>query len=479
MVPPPRRSVLLVAALALAAWPLPAPALVAAATGVGRGRALAANAAASSTLRGGRRQAPEDAAPPPPAPGAGAADAAAAFVPSVAGGAFAAAAGVAGPGAAVPSAPDGGLQLQPPSPLDAFRAAAAALSWTPLLNKAGDPLLEPVLAAAGLAPLVPTELADRAAKYAWEHLKEGFTCDCPACPACPGAPSPGPALMVAGVVEEAPTTTTTTPSPFDGPRLGPPKPPACADPPRPLEEADVRMTLFPMKPRDAIFNSSVPTTGNGIMWKLKDGGWAFQYPDMSANVDARGHTEIAWATARYSVTMDEDGISYHSMDTVVHRDKNGGLVYDSPYGTMHQNGDAIIYHWCHPNVVVYQTAYGLVYYDDLGMTYRGIHDVVHWARNGEVLYQGVGGLTRQRPDGSVTYWTQAGALFRHADGSASFTAEGHSRPEQVSPEALGPDQFPGPPLTAQEVLDMVNHALAMAAAVPAPAPTPAVAAPIS
>lgn len=231
----------------------------------------------------------------------------------------------------------------------------------------------------------------------------------------------------------------------------------------------MQLTLFPVKPRGAIDNSAVPTTGKGIMWKLQGGGWAFQYPDMSARVDKNGRTEIAWGGPRYSVAMDDKGITYHSNETVVHRDVDGGLVYHTPFGTMHQTGDEVVYHWCHPNVIVYQKKDGFVYYDDLGITYRGLHDVAHWSRNGEILYQGAGGITRQRPDGTVTHWTEAGAVYSHADGTVSYVAEGDTEPHQVSSDALGPEQFPGPPLTAKQVLDMVNAAMAASSAAPAPA----------
>ena len=51
---------------------------------------------------------------------------------------------------------------------------------------------------------------------------------------------------------------------------------------------------------------------------------------------------------------------------------------------------ASVRHLCRAEVIVYQNKDGFVYYDDLGMTYRGLHDVVHYSRNGEVLYQACG-----------------------------------------------------------------------------------------
>lgn len=213
---------------------------------------------------------------------------------------------------------------------------------------------------------------------------------------------------------------------------------------------------------------------NGRMWRLVDGGWAFQYPDMVSRVDESGRTRIVWdhpAQPPLSVEMDGDGISYQFADTVVHRDTSGATVYDQPSGTVHQDANGVIYHWCKPNVVVYQMPSGIIYYDDSGMTFRGQHDVAHYARSGEVVYQGLGGLTRQFPDGSATLWTPSGVVIRHHDGLVTYTPAGESEEKVLAGEALAAERFDGPPLTARQVWEMVEKALA-----PAPAPAPSVAA---
>jgi len=144
-------------------------------------------------------------------------------------------------------------------------------------------------------------------------------------------------------------------------------------------------------------------------------------------------------------------------DAVVHRSVSGHVIYHRPAGTIHQAGDTLIYHWCNPNVIVYRTPAGIVYYDTDGMTYRG-HGVAHYAPNGEILYQGVGGVTRLYPNGAVTHWTSSGAIYRHADGTAFYTPTGDSQPQVLPTDGLGADPFPGPPLTMEQVLELASKA---------------------
>jgi len=269
------------------------------------------------------------------------------------------------------------------------------------------------------------------------------------------------------VLQDLATTTTTTPP--DMRTL--PKPPACQAPPPKLTKGDVAMALAPFKPAGAK-GKAVKMNDGGSAWPLSDGGWAFQYPDMAVRMAEDGSTRIVWAKPAYAVEYDDSGISYHVGRNVVHRDTNGDLTYQQPTGTMHQEGSTLVYHWCNPNVIVYQTPNGFVYYDDLGMTYRSMgKDVTHYTWNGEVLYQGAGGVTRQSADGTVTHWTDAGAVFRHNDGSVTYTATGERASKPLAMGDLGPDPFPGPELTAQDVMTLsVPAPLAMG---PAPAPAPA------
>lgn len=282
------------------------------------------------------------------------------------------------------------------------------------------------------------------------------------------------------VVQEVlpPTTTTTTPPPTR--HLA--KPPKCAGPPPKMNQGEVSMALAPFKPAGAR-GQMVETKDGGKAWPLQDGGWAFQYPDMAIRMQNDGSTRMVWAKPAYSVEYDESGISYHVGRNVVHRDTNGDLTYQQPTGTMHKEGDTLVYHWCNPNVIVYQTPAGFVYYDDMGMTYRSFgKDVTHYTWNGEVLYQGEGGVTKQSPDGSVTHWTDAGAIFRHPDGSVFYTPVGESTSQSLSVSDLGPDPFPGPELTTEDVMKLsiptgkkeAPPGLAPASAPPADAPPPVV-----
>jgi hypothetical protein len=267
------------------------------------------------------------------------------------------------------------------------------------------------------------------------------------------------------VVKDGPATTTTT-TPFILRTL--PKPPACAAPPPKLTHSDVAMALAPFKPAGTR-GEAVKTADGGKAWQLVDGGWAFQYPDMAVRMAEDGSTRIVWAKPAYAVEYDNYGISYHVGRNVVHRDTNGDLTYQQPTGTMHQEGNTLVYHWCNPNVIVYQTPNGFVYYDDLGMTYRSLgKDVTHYTWNGEVLYQGSGGITRQEQDGTVTHWTDAGAVFRHKDGSVFYTPTGERASQPLVVGDLGPDPFPGPELSTEDVLKM-----SMPGPLSGPGPAPA------
>merc|ERR1719428_138266 len=214
------------------------------------------------------------------------------------------------------------------------------------------------------------------------------------------------------------------------------------------------MALAPFKPSGR-YTQPASTADGGSAWPLKDGGWAFQYPDMAVRMSDDGNTRIVWAKPAYAVEYDDSGISYHVGDNVVHRDVNGDITYHQPTGTMHQEGSTLVYHWCNPNVIVYQTPAGFVYYDDMGMTYRSYgKDVTHYTWSGEVLYQGAGGVTRQGTDGTVTHWTDAGAVYRHSDGSVYYTPIGESESKTLSMSELGPDPFAGKELTTEDVMRM-------------------------
>jgi hypothetical protein len=267
------------------------------------------------------------------------------------------------------------------------------------------------------------------------------------------------------VTEALPTTTVTTTT---QPQRRLPKPPQCAGPPPNVSQSDVRMALAPFKPPGAR-GSGMKTDDGGTAWPLEDGGWAFQYSDMAVRMASDGSTRIVWAKPAYAVDYDESGISYHVGQNVVHRETNGDLTYQQPTGTMHQEGNTLVYHWCNPNVLVYQTPDGFVYYDDLGMTYRSLgKDITHYTWSGEVLYQGAGGITKQATDGSVTHWTDAGAVYRHPDGSLTYTAIGESQSQALAVSELGPEPYPGPELTMDDVFK-----LSLGQVLSGPAPSPA------
>lgn len=362
---------------------------------------------------------------------------------------------------------------RPPSPLDALRAAAAARSGLQLPASTGDwrlQMLHPSQQQSGQAPLVPANLANMAAQLAWAHLFSGTApAAAGAAPLNVQAAMNNPAAWTPQATTLWPFFMTTTVAPpeatLPGPRLGPPLPPPCPVAPPSVSETDVRKKLAPFRPPGAADGSFQGRQSyededkNATIWPMQDGGWGFQYPDMYARVHPGGQVEVSWANGKYSVAMEDDRVGYHSQDTVVHSDVYGSLIYHQPSGTMHQRGDEVIYHWCTPNVIIYTTPSGVVYYDEQGMTFRGPGDLAHYAANGDMLYQGEGGITYQRHTGELTHWTEAGAIYRHLNGSLSYTAAGESQPQPLQQSALGPDPFPGPPLSVQQVVDMVANML--------------------
>lgn len=334
--------------------------------------------------------------------------------------------------------------LQPPTAVEAQEIANAAQAG--LLPNVADTAA--VLEGTGEAPLVPPALADRAAELAAKAIDGIFPGLLKPVVAAPPGPAPAPAAAPA----PGPAAMNALP-----PRLGPPRPPVCAVPPRELTAADAQMALPPFRPAGATGVPKLAEDGASV-WQLKDGGWAFQYDDMAARIGGDQVTSIAWPAEKYAVRMDPNGISYHKGQTVIHRGVDGDLVYHQPTGTIHQEGDTVIYHWCNPNLVVYHTPSGIIYYDNDGMTYRGNGGLAHYARDGDLTYQGVGGVTRHAPDGTVTHWTDAGAVFQHPDGSLTYTPVGEKESYALAPDLLGPDPFPGPPLTEEQVLLLAKEA---------------------
>eukprot|EP00927_Polykrikos_kofoidii_P036681 TRINITY_DN3096_c0_g1_i1.p1 TRINITY_DN3096_c0_g1~~TRINITY_DN3096_c0_g1_i1.p1 ORF type:complete len:543 (+),score=69.93 TRINITY_DN3096_c0_g1_i1:218-1846(+) len=278
------------------------------------------------------------------------------------------------------------------------------------------------------------------------------------------APSPDPVPALPAILPPE------TPSFL--PRRGPPKPDACPAAPRPVTKEHLQMALPPFKPAGAL-GKPLKLPDGGYAWRLDDGSWSLQYEKMAARVNERtASTQIAWPEQEYAVEVNPSGISYHSGTDAIHRSVDGNLVFHYPTGTIHQDGDTTIYHWCDPNLIVYNTPAGLVYYDDAGITYRGRSGLAHWARSGEVLYQGVDGITRQTNGGSITQWTESGLVNRHHDGHLTYTLVGESQPRLLEPlgEALGPDPFPGSALTPAQVWKMLHGDTSVA---PAPSPFPA------
>lgn len=342
-------------------------------------------------------------------------------------------------GAAEPQAP-------PQPTMDEARAVIAAIR-----GSAGQP---PIAAPTeGLPAMLPPGIADEAARMAASIL--GISDALPKTNQT-AAPAYVPSVLQPGE-----------------PRRGPVRPPPCAAGPPNLTDSDVSMALAPFKPAGAI-GSPQHTDDGGLLWALADGGWAMQYPKLAVRMEQTGKVWIAWANPSYIVNFDRGGASYHVGDVVVHRSAMGDLVYHQATGTVFHSGQLLVYHWCHPNTIVYQTPVGLIYHDDSGLTYRGAGGIAHYAANGDLLYQGIGGITYQRPDGSVTHWTSSGAIYRHPDGNVTYTAVGESTPHQMPLGALGSDPFPGPPLTIEEVQKLVSEEASQEASFMAPAPAPAV-----
>lgn len=277
-------------------------------------------------------------------------------------------------------------------------------------------------------------------------------------PSTPAPPLPAPAGSTTGaaapLTSVAPSLGTAAPAPAGPPvRRGPPPPPACAAaPPHP----DVAAEMAPATPPGAS-GAGIETHDGGTAWPLQGGGWAFQYPEMAVRMEL-GTTHIAFAKPSYLVEYNDTGISYHVGDSVVRRGTDGDLSFQQATGTVHQEGDTLVYHWCNPNMIVYQTPTGIVYYDDDGMTYRGENGITHYAASGDIVYQGPGGVTHQKPDGTVAQWTEAGAVYQHQDGSLSYTPVGTATSMAMGTSLLGPDPFPGPPLTAEAAMALAGAA---------------------
>mmetsp|Transcript_99437 Transcript_99437/g.186828 ORF Transcript_99437/g.186828 Transcript_99437/m.186828 type:complete len:451 (+) Transcript_99437:92-1444(+) len=232
-----------------------------------------------------------------------------------------------------------------------------------------------------------------------------------------------------------------------------PKPPACPAPLPELTNNDLGLALAPYKPADRTSEKAIKLRDGGLAWPLRNKGWYFQYPDMVLRMRKDGSTSIRWTNPLYAVDYDANGIVYYTGRSKVHRTISNDVLYQDPSGTVREEGDSLIYHWCAPNAIVYQTPVGTAYYDDGGVTFRSGTgtDVTHYAATGEVLYQGAGGITRHDVDGNVTHWTRAGAIFQHANGNLTYTPTGETAPRPLDTGALGPDPFPGPALTADDL----------------------------
>lgn len=248
----------------------------------------------------------------------------------------------------------------------------------------------------------------------------------------------------------------------------PPPPPQCAAAPPTFPAAGAPGAAAApsgfanTKPHDA-FGDEVALPDGGKAWKLGDGGWAFQYEHMAIRVDKMGTARMEWKDPAYKIHYDDSSVTYHAGDEVVHQDEAGVIIHN-PSGTVHAEGNVIIYHWCEPSMIVYETPAGTIYHDATGLSYQGRSGTIHYSQ-GEVLYQGIGGISQQKPDGSVTHWTPSGAIFRHPDGTLFYTPTGETEAHALSPGELGPDPFPGPPLSVDELMRMTDPKAA-----PAPAP---------
>lgn len=232
-----------------------------------------------------------------------------------------------------------------------------------------------------------------------------------------------------------------------------PKPPACPAPLPELTHNGLGLELAPYKPTDRTCEQAIKLKDGGLAWPLTSGGWYFQYPDMILRMRKDGATSIRWTNPPYAVDYDANGIVYYTGRSKVHRTVNNDVLYQDPSGTVRQEGNSLIYHWCEPNAIVFQSPFGTAYYDDGGVTFRSSTgtDVSHYAATGEVLYQGVGGITSHETSGNVTHWTREGAIYQHANGEVTYTPVGETRSRTLETGELGPDPFPGKPLTANDM----------------------------
>jgi len=385
-----------------------------------------------------------------------------------------------------------------PTPLDALKAAIAARAAAAGIPVQGaQPVSAGAAAAPGAAvapgapgvapPFVPMDVGAAfqplAVPLAASHANMLYGPAPPPPPPvapCPPPPPPPPGMVLAPAAPPPPVPLPPLPpTPTLPPRLGPPTPPKCSAAPSELKNEHVQTALAPNKPEGATAEA-VHIRDGGLAWQLADGGWAFQYPKMALRMDKNGQNlRAAWAgeggAPAYAVEYNEYGYQYHVGNTLVSHEANGDLVYHQPTGTVRQEGDLLTYHWCDPNIIVYQTPSGVVYYDDQGLTYQGDTGVAHYGANGDTLYQGAGGVTAQKPDGSVTHWTREGAIYHHPDGSMTYTPTGESHSHVLSPVELGPDPFPGAPLTVDQIIAMADALPADSAAAGGPAASPAAA----
>lgn len=237
--------------------------------------------------------------------------------------------------------------------------------------------------------------------------------------------------------------------------LGPPSPPKC--PPSPPRRTNVGNAFAPNRPQGAV-GESVRLHDGGLLWPLEDGGWAFQYDDVAVHMDSTGAgASIVWRNeTAYFVEYDQDHLVYHTGDRAVHQKTNGATVFHQPSGTVHQEDNVLIYHWCHPNVVVYQTPSGVTYHDDTGITYQGLSGIVHYAMDGSVKYHGVGGVTFDDPFGRITHWTPSGIVYYSPGQTTYFTEVGHCDSKVLPLVPLGEEPFPGAPLTEDEILALTS-----------------------
>lgn len=196
-----------------------------------------------------------------------------------------------------------------------------------------------------------------------------------------------------------------------------------------------------------------PMHGGGWATPLADGSWNLGWKDLSIKVSKHG-ARFGWDRTNaddYIVEYDPTEVRWHIGQQVISRTR-GGLVYHQPDGFVSINKTGIVYHFCNPNLIIYATQAGTMYYSADGLTYRGDKGVVHYAPSGEVVYQGVEGITRNSPDGTITHWTPVGVLYSHPDGTVDYTPVGESKPRPmiitpvppVEPQAAPPEVAPQP-----------------------------------